>query len=60
MGTIFYLTVAPRTLGGVNNRDLHTFKLDLGTTSRLAKMVKDAGKLDDGSVNWDSGLCAGV
>jgi len=25
---------------GVNNRDLHSFKLDLTTTSRLTKMVK--------------------
>ena len=30
--------------------DLHTFKLDLTTTSRLTKMVRDAGKLEDRSV----------
>lgn len=28
---------------GVNNRNLHNFEVDMGTTSRLADMVKDSG-----------------
>ena len=39
---------------GINNRDLHTFKLDLTTTSRLTRMVRDAGKLEDHSVQSPS------
>jgi len=33
---------------GVNNRNLHTFKLDLGTTTRLTAMVEARGRLAGG------------
>jgi indole-3-glycerol phosphate synthase len=34
------LSIGPRIVG-INNRDLHTFAVDLGTTARLCKLIPD-------------------
>lgn len=47
---------------GVNNRNLHTFKLDMSTTPRVAEAFAAAGRplgpLKDGSPNPDAALLA--
>ncbi|KZV64319.1 N-anthranilate isomerase [Peniophora sp. CONT] len=42
-------------LVGVNNRDLHSFEVDMGTTKRLAEMVKEKG---EGGAEREVVLCA--
>ncbi|MFQ5957624.1 MAG: hypothetical protein ACE5KK_07620 [Candidatus Brocadiales bacterium] len=41
----------PATLLGINNRDLHTFKIDLETTLRLRPLIPD-----DKTVVSESGI----
>jgi indole-3-glycerol phosphate synthase len=43
------LKISP-VLIGVNNRDLKTFKVDLGTTERLAKSVESRGSRVEGAI----------
>jgi len=44
---------------GVNNRDLHTFKMDLTTTSRTARKLKDKGALYQHDSNYGRGEAGG-
>lgn len=41
---------------GVNNRNLHTFKVDMETTPRIARVVKEAGAADDTVILALSGI----
>lgn len=43
-------------LVGVNNRDLKTFKVDLGTTERLAARLRDAGRPEGTLLVAESGI----
>jgi len=49
------LAVGARLIG-VNNRDLRTFTVDLGTTGRIAARLREAGAGDDVLLVAESGL----